>query len=81
MTLETVTTEPQHAVGIDQGAAISVAGLVKRYGDLEAVRGVSFSIPPAQIEAIEVYTSAAQIPAQFNKTSNGCGVMVIWTRI
>ncbi len=39
------------------------------------------SIPPAQIEAIEVYTSAAQIPAQFNKTSNGCGVMVIWTRI
>ena len=39
------------------------------------------SIPPSQIEAIEVYTSAAQIPAQYNKTSNGCGVMLIWTRI
>jgi hypothetical protein len=39
------------------------------------------SIPPSQIEGIEVYTSAAQTPAKFNKTSNGCGVLVIWTRI
>jgi carboxypeptidase family protein/TonB-dependent receptor-like protein len=39
------------------------------------------TIPPSQIEGIEVYTSAAQIPARFNRTANGCGVMVIWTRI
>jgi hypothetical protein len=39
------------------------------------------SLQPSEIEAIEVYTSASQIPAQYNKTSGGCGVMLIWTRI
>lgn len=39
------------------------------------------SIPPEQIEAIEVYAGAAQIPAMFNRTSGGCGAMIIWTRI
>ena len=38
------------------------------------------SIGPAEIQAVEVYTSAAQIPAQYNKTSGSCGVMLIWTR-
>ena len=39
------------------------------------------SISPGEIEAIEVYTSAAQIPAQYNRTSGGCGVLLIWTRV
>lgn len=39
------------------------------------------SIQPDQIEAIEVYTSAAQMPAKFNRTAGGCGAVVIWTRI
>jgi hypothetical protein len=39
------------------------------------------SIELSEIEGIEVYTSAAQIPAQYNRTSSGCGVLVIWTRI
>lgn len=38
------------------------------------------SIPPEQIESIEAYPSASQVPAQFNRTSGGCGVLVIWTR-
>lgn len=38
------------------------------------------SINASEIEGIEVYTSAAQIPAQYNKTAGGCGVMLIWTR-
>jgi hypothetical protein len=32
------------------------------------------------IEGIEVFTSASQVPAKYNKTSRGCGVMLIWTR-
>jgi hypothetical protein len=28
-----------------------------------------------------VYTSASQIPVQYNKTAGGCGVMLIWTRV
>jgi len=38
------------------------------------------SISASEIEAAEVYSSAAQVPAQYNKTSGGCGVMLIWTR-
>jgi len=38
------------------------------------------SIPPEHIAGIEVYTSAAQIPARYNRTSAGCGVLLIWTR-
>ncbi len=38
------------------------------------------SIPPDQVESIEAYASASQVPAQFNRTAGGCGVLVIWTR-
>ncbi|MGQ0764297.1 MAG: carboxypeptidase regulatory-like domain-containing protein [Gemmatimonadota bacterium] len=38
------------------------------------------SIPASEIEAVEVYASAAQIPAQYNRTAGGCGVLLIWTR-
>lgn len=38
------------------------------------------SLTPEQVESIEVYVGASQIPAQFNKTGGGCGVMVIWMR-
>jgi len=38
-------------------------------------------LDPRHIEAIEIYTSTAQIPAQFIRTGSGCGVMVIWTRL
>ena len=38
-------------------------------------------LDPRNIEAIEIYTSTAQIPAQFIRTGGGCGVMVIWSRM
>ena len=38
------------------------------------------SVPPEHIGAIEVYTNAAQIPAKYNRTGGGCGVLLIWTR-
>lgn len=38
------------------------------------------TIPPEHIAGIEVYASAAQIPAKYNRTGNGCGVLLIWTR-
>ena len=34
----------------------------------------------SEIEGVEVYTGLGQIPAQYNKTSGGCGVMLIWLR-
>jgi hypothetical protein len=38
-------------------------------------------ISPEEVEAIEVYAGASQIPAQFNATAYNarCGVVVIWT--
>ena len=38
------------------------------------------TVPPDNIAGIEVYTSTAQIPAKYNRTSAGCGVLLIWTR-
>ena len=38
------------------------------------------SVSPEHIGGIEVYSSAGQIPAKYNRTGNGCGVLLIWTR-
>jgi hypothetical protein len=38
------------------------------------------SVSPEHIAGIEVYASAAQIPAKYNRTGAGCGVLLIWTR-
>ena len=38
------------------------------------------SINPAQIEAIEFYSSPAQTPLKYSTTESQCGVLVIWTR-
>lgn len=38
------------------------------------------SIPPSEIEAIEYYSGAAQIPPKYNRTGSACGVLVIWTK-
>ena len=38
------------------------------------------SIQPEHIAGIEVYSSAAQVPAKYNRTGGGCGVLLIWTR-
>lgn len=38
------------------------------------------TIQPEQIAGVEVYSSAAQVPAKYNRTGGGCGVLLIWTR-
>ncbi len=37
-------------------------------------------VEPERIEAVEVYASVAQLPAEFNASDASCGVIVIWTR-
>jgi len=36
--------------------------------------------PTADIEAVEYYVGAAQVPEQYNATQSGCGVLVLWMR-
>jgi hypothetical protein len=37
-------------------------------------------VSPAEVQGIEVYRGA-QIPPQFTEGLNGCGAIVIWTRL
>jgi len=74
----------------DAAAGAPLACYLDVYLDGTAVyssstRGVALfnlnSMEAGEIEAIEVYTGVSQIPAKYNKTSGGCGVMLIWTRV
>lgn len=38
------------------------------------------SYRPSEVEGVEVYTGAGQIPVEYNKTGGTCGVMLVWTR-
>jgi hypothetical protein len=38
------------------------------------------SLRPAEIEGVEVYAGGSQMPPEYNQTSGGCGVLLIWTR-
>jgi hypothetical protein len=37
-------------------------------------------VPVNMIGAIEVYPSAASVPNEFNHHTDGCGLIVVWTR-
>jgi len=39
------------------------------------------SIEPASIEAMEVYSSGSNLPAEFQRTGGGCGAVLIWMRV
>jgi ABC-2 type transport system ATP-binding protein len=43
------TTAPSSASASASTSAISVNGLVKHYGDIEAVRGIDFEVPPGEV--------------------------------
>jgi len=38
------------------------------------------TIHPSELAAVEVYTSPASIPLEFNVTGSACGVIALWTR-
>jgi hypothetical protein len=39
------------------------------------------SIEPGSIEAMEVYSSGSNLPAEFQRTGGGCGAVLIWMRV
>jgi hypothetical protein len=39
-----------------------------------------FAISPAEIEAIEIYRGAAEVPAEFSGSTAECGVVAVWLR-
>ncbi len=56
--------------------------IVYQYGAQPPMRLFDInSIPAEQLEGVELYASAAQVPAQYNRTATGCGVVLLWTRV
>lgn len=54
--------------------------LIRRGGNEEPDIIIEQVERPERVEAIEVYTGAAQLPAAFGGTDNVCGAILIWTR-
>lgn len=52
-----------------------------RVHDVSGRGDLSDFVSPDEVEAIEAYTGAATIPAQYNPTGAACGVILIWTRM
>jgi hypothetical protein len=56
--------------------------LVYQYGQTPPQPLFDFTtLRTTDFEAIEVYSSASQMPAQYNRTSAGCGAVLFWSRI
>jgi hypothetical protein len=47
---------------------------------LDGASSLDEFVLPHEVEAVEVYKSAASVPARFGGSTAGCGVIVIWTR-
>lgn len=41
---------------------------------------LSNEVEPADVEAVEVYRTAAEVPAEYRRSGSTCGAIVIWTR-
>jgi CarboxypepD_reg-like domain/Carboxypeptidase regulatory-like domain/TonB-dependent Receptor Plug Domain len=52
---------------------------VKQLG-LDLARGDLDTVLPQDIEAMEVYRGASEVPADFGGSDAGCGVIAIWTK-
>ena len=44
-----VSTRTGGTGGVDTEAAVSVSGLSKKYGDLEAVKGIDLEVSPGEV--------------------------------
>lgn len=56
---------------------VYIDGTLAVYGTRNDINSL---VNPNQIEAVELYSSAANIPAQYNGSNAACGVILIWTR-
>jgi hypothetical protein len=46
----------------------------------EASNSTSLDMPTIGITSIEIYRTLSETPAQFLRTDNQCGTIVIWTQ-
>jgi hypothetical protein len=65
---------PCYATGRCGRMRVFVDGAPSRLEDIRNDWRVS------QLEAVEIYRSPAEIPAEYNSASSACGVLALWTR-
>jgi outer membrane receptor for ferrienterochelin and colicin len=46
----------------------------------DAQSDINAAVSPDQVEAIEVYRGASEIPVQYNGSGAMCGAILIWTK-
>jgi hypothetical protein len=49
-------------------------------GSLSPPPDLSRDLHPAELDAVEVYTSSAQVPQEFGGAAAACGVILLWSR-
>ena len=62
------------------GVIVYMSGIEMEPNGSGDVRFDVNSIDPAHVSAIEFYSGAAQMPAQYNRTGSACGALLIWTK-
>ncbi|HSU15435.1 carboxypeptidase regulatory-like domain-containing protein [Longimicrobium sp.] len=41
---------------------------------------IADEVQPGDVEAVEVYRAATEVPAEYRRQGSGCGVVLVWTR-
>ncbi|HEX8905419.1 MAG TPA: hypothetical protein VF771_11280, partial [Longimicrobiaceae bacterium] len=41
---------------------------------------ISEEVQPAEVEAVEIYRTAAEVPPEFRREGSACGAILVWTR-
>ncbi|MDQ6717665.1 MAG: carboxypeptidase-like regulatory domain-containing protein [Gemmatimonadota bacterium] len=67
-------------VRVDLGSAFD-RGLASKSSDHQDVVTLDDVIPAADVGAIEVYPSGVSTPQRYSGVSQGCGTILIWTKI
>jgi hypothetical protein len=63
-----------------RGAGYCIPQLYLDGMKINSGKDLSWVTGPNQVEAIELYSSAAEIPVQYNGINSACGVILVWTR-
>jgi len=59
---------------------VFIDGMMRALGG-STPTGLDDLLRPDEVEAVEVYRGAAEIPGQYGGSMAGCGVILIWTRV
>jgi hypothetical protein len=65
------------------GSPVAVGGIVRGDGNSSGgIRAIDLrTFPLLELDAVEVYRSAAEVPTEYGGASSACGVILLWSRV